>query len=52
MKTQRIVQPSHSLFRLAGPWSGIRPRPALTLRNDTMFRAECGVNFRDVCSHV
>jgi hypothetical protein len=37
---------------LASPWNGIRPRPAMTLRNDTMFRAERGVNFRDVCSRV
>jgi hypothetical protein len=52
MKTQRMVQPGHSLFRLAGPWNGIRPRPAMILRNDAMFRAERGVNFRDVCSRV
>jgi hypothetical protein len=52
MLTKRIVQPGHSLFRLAGPWSGIRPRPAMTLRNDAMFRAERGVNFCDVCSRV
>jgi hypothetical protein len=52
MRTKRIVQPGHSLFRLAGPWSGIRPRLAMTLRNDGMFRAERGVNFRDVCSHM
>jgi hypothetical protein len=50
--TKRIVQPGHSLFRLASPWSGIRPRPAMTLRNDAMFQAERGVNFLDVCSRV
>jgi hypothetical protein len=52
MRTKRIVQPGHSLFRLAGLWSGIRPWLATTLRNDAMFRAERGVNFRDVCSRV
>jgi hypothetical protein len=52
MRTKRIVQPGHSLFRLAGPWSGICPRLAMTLRNDTIFLAERGVNFRDVCSRV
>jgi hypothetical protein len=52
MKTQKIVHPGHSLFRLAGPWNGIHPRLAMTLRNDTMFRAERGVNFRDVCRRV
>jgi hypothetical protein len=52
VKTKRIVQSGLSLFRLAGPWSGICPRLAMTLRNDAMFRAERGVNFRDVCSRV
>jgi hypothetical protein len=52
VRTKRIVQPGHSLFRLAGPWSGIRPWLAMTLRNDAIFRAERGVNFRDVCSSV
>jgi hypothetical protein len=47
-----MVQHGQSLFRLAGPWSGIRPRLAVTLRNDTMFRAALGVNLRDVCSRV
>jgi hypothetical protein len=47
-----MVQPGHPLFCLAGPWSGIRPRLAVTLRNDAMFRAKRGVNFRDVCSRV
>jgi hypothetical protein len=47
-----MVQPGLSLFRLAGPWSGIRPQLAMTLRNDAMFRAERGINFRDVCSRV
>jgi hypothetical protein len=52
MKTQLIVQPGPSLFCLAGPWSAIRPRLAMTLRNDSMFWAERGVNFLDVCSRV
>jgi hypothetical protein len=52
VRTKRIVQPGHSLFRLAGPWSGIRPRLATTLQNNAMFRAERGVNFYDVCSRV
>jgi hypothetical protein len=47
-----MVQHGQSLFRLAGPWSGIRPRLAVTLQNDTMFRAKLGVNLRDVCSRV
>jgi hypothetical protein len=52
VRTKRIVQPGHFLFRLAGPWSGIRSRLAMTLRNDAMLRAERGVNSRDVCSRV
>jgi hypothetical protein len=52
VKTKRIVQPGHSRFYLAGAWSGIRPRLAMTLRNDAMFRAERGVNFHEVCSRV
>jgi hypothetical protein len=52
VRTKRVVSSGHSLFRLAGPWSGIRPRLAMTLRNDAMFRAGRGVNFRDVCSRV
>jgi hypothetical protein len=52
MRTKRIVQLVHSLFRLAGLWNGIRPRLAMTLRNDAMFRAERGVNFRNVGSRV
>jgi hypothetical protein len=47
-----MVQHGQPLFRLAGPWSGIRPRLAVTLLNDTMFRAELGVNLRDVYSRV
>jgi hypothetical protein len=39
------------LFRLAGPWSGIRPRLAVTLRSDTMFQAEPGVHLA-TCSRV
>jgi hypothetical protein len=45
-----MVQHGQPLFRLAGLWSGIRPRLAVTLRNDTRFWAERGVNSRDVCS--
>jgi hypothetical protein len=52
VRTKWIVQPGHSLFCLAGPWNGIRPRLAMTLRNDAMFWAEHGVNFRDVCSRM
>jgi hypothetical protein len=47
-----MVQHGQSLFRLARPWNRIRPRLAVTLRNDTRFRAELGVNLRDVCSRV
>jgi hypothetical protein len=52
MRTPRIVLHCQLLFRLAGPWSGIRPRLAVTLLNDAILRAECGVNLRDVCSRV
>jgi hypothetical protein len=52
VRTKRIVQPGLSLFRLAGPWNGIRPRLAMILRNDAILWAEHGVNFRDVCSRV
>jgi hypothetical protein len=52
VRTKRIVQPGHSLFRFAGLWNAIRPQLAMTLRNDAMFRAERGVNIRDVCSRV
>jgi hypothetical protein len=37
---------------MAGPWSRIRPRLAVTLLNDTKLWAEYGVNLRDVRSHV
>jgi hypothetical protein len=47
-----MVQHGQPLFRLVGPWSGIRPRLAVTLLSDAMFRAERGVNLRDVCSRV
>jgi hypothetical protein len=47
-----MVQHGQSLFRLAGPWNGIHPRLAVTLRNDTRFRAELGVNLHDVCSRM
>jgi hypothetical protein len=47
-----MVQHGQSLFRLAGPWNGIRPQLAVTFRNDTRIRAERGVNSRDVCSRV
>jgi hypothetical protein len=52
MRTPRMVQHGQPLFRLAGPWNGIHPRLAVTLRNDTRFRAELGVNLRDVGSRV
>jgi hypothetical protein len=52
MRTPRIVLHGQLLFRLASPWSGIRPRLAVTLLNDAILRAECGVNLRDVCSRV
>jgi hypothetical protein len=47
-----MVQHGQPLFHLAGPWNGIRPRLVVTLRNDTMFRAERGVNLHDECSRV
>jgi hypothetical protein len=47
-----MVQHGQPLLRLASPWNGIHPRLAVTLRNDTMFRAELGVNLRDVCSRM
>jgi hypothetical protein len=31
-----------ALYHLAGPWNGIRPRPAMTLQNDTMLWAKYG----------
>jgi hypothetical protein len=37
---------------MASPWSGIRPRLAVTLLNDTRPWAEHGVNLCDVCSRV
>jgi hypothetical protein len=40
------------LFRMAGPWSGIRPWLAVTLLSDTKLWAKYGVNLRDVCSRV
>jgi hypothetical protein len=47
-----MVPHGQLLSRLAGPWSGIRPRLAVTLLNDAMLQAKCGVNLRDVCSRV
>jgi hypothetical protein len=47
-----MVQHGQPLFRLAGPWNGIHPRLAVTLQNDTRFRAEHGVNSRDVFSRA
>jgi hypothetical protein len=52
MRTPRIVLQGQLLFRLAGPWSGIRPRLAVTLLSDTRPWAEHGVNHRDVCSRI
>jgi hypothetical protein len=37
---------------MAGLWSGIRPRLAVTLLSDTRPWAEHGVNLCDVCSRV
>jgi hypothetical protein len=37
---------------MAGPWSGTRPRQAMTLRSDTRPRAKRGVRLRDVRSRV
>jgi hypothetical protein len=37
---------------MAGPWSEIRPRLAVTLVSDTKLWAEYGVNVRDVRSRV
>jgi hypothetical protein len=37
---------------MAGPWSGTRPRLAVTLLSDIRPWAEHGVNLRDVCSRV
>jgi hypothetical protein len=34
-----------ALYRLAGLWNGIRPRPAMTLRNDAMRWAKYGACF-------
>jgi hypothetical protein len=34
-----------ALYHLAGPWNGIRPRPAMTLRNDAMLWAKYGACF-------
>jgi hypothetical protein len=47
-----MVHHGQPLFLLANPWSGNRPRLAVSLLNDTMLRAERGVNLRDVCSRV
>jgi hypothetical protein len=47
-----MVPHGQLLFRLAGPWSGIRPRLAVTVLSDTKLWAERGVNLRDVRSRV
>jgi hypothetical protein len=52
MRTLRIFLLGQLLFRLAGPWSGIRPRLAVTLLSGTKLWAEYGVNLRDVRSRV
>jgi hypothetical protein len=52
MRTLRIFLHGLLLFRLAGPWSGIRPRLAVTLRSDTKLWDEYGVNLCDVRSRV
>jgi hypothetical protein len=51
-ENQRMVPHGQLLFRLASPWNQIRPRLVVTLLNDTVLWAECGVNLRDVCSRV
>jgi hypothetical protein len=52
MRTLRIFLHGQLLFRLACPWSGIRPRLAVTLLSDTKIWAEYGVNLRDMRSRV
>jgi hypothetical protein len=47
-----MVPHGQLLFRLAGPWSGIHPRLAVTLLNDSILWAECGVHLRDVHSRM
>jgi hypothetical protein len=51
MRTLRIFVRGQLLCRLAGPWSGIRPRLAVTLLSDTKLWAEYGVNPHDVRNH-
>jgi hypothetical protein len=34
-----------TLYRLVGPWNGIRPRPAMTLQNDAILWAKYGAFF-------
>jgi hypothetical protein len=46
------VRPAPLLFRLIGPWNGIRPRPALTPRSDTIDWATHGAADGDVVSRV
>jgi hypothetical protein len=41
-----------ALFRLAGLWNGIYPRPAMTFWSNAMLWAECGAYLCDVCSRV
>jgi hypothetical protein len=52
MRTLRIFLHGQLLFRLAGPWSRIRPRLAMTLLSDTKLWAEYGVNLGDMRSCV
>jgi hypothetical protein len=47
-----MVPHGQLLSRLAGPWSGIRPRLAVTLLSDTKLWAERGVSLRDVCMFI
>jgi hypothetical protein len=47
-----MVPHGQLLFRLAGPWSWIRPWLAMTLQSDTKLWAERGVNLRNVRSRV
>jgi hypothetical protein len=46
------VRTAPLLFRLVGPWSGIRPRPALTPRSDTIVWAMYGAADGDVVSRI
>jgi hypothetical protein len=42
---QLLVLLGPALYYLVGPWNGIRPQPAMTLRNDAMLLAKYGACF-------